>query len=143
MEFTNRASRSEKEEWKFNKSNQNEWAIRTNSELYGSNGSVISEDNPLAVLDQGTLVPDKYDYIALTYVSGGNGVGELETATYKSGGSGGSLTHGGFNIFIGTSAGRLVTGESYNIAIGRLSIYNNNSGSSNVGLGDENPHIIY
>jgi len=78
MEFTNRASRSEKEEWKFNKSNQNEWAIRTNSELYGSNGSVISEDNPLAVLDQGTLVPDKYDYIALTYVSGGNGVGELE-----------------------------------------------------------------
>ena len=31
-----------------------------------------------------------YDYIALTYVSAGNGAGEVETATFKTGGSGGS-----------------------------------------------------
>ena len=31
----------------------------------------------------------KYDYIALTYVSAGNGTGEIETVTYKTGGSGG------------------------------------------------------
>lgn len=31
-----------------------------------------------------------YDFIALTYVSGGNGDGEIETVTYKKGGSGGT-----------------------------------------------------
>jgi len=31
-----------------------------------------------------------YDYIALTYVSAGNGAGEVETATFKTGGSGGT-----------------------------------------------------
>ena len=31
-----------------------------------------------------------YDYIALTYVAAGNGVGEIETVVYKSGGSGGT-----------------------------------------------------
>jgi len=31
-----------------------------------------------------------YDYIALTYVASGNGVGEIETITYKTGGSGGT-----------------------------------------------------
>lgn len=30
----------------------------------------------------GTLVPEKYDQIDLTYVAAGNGVGEVETATY-------------------------------------------------------------
>lgn len=30
----------------------------------------------------GTLVPEKYDQIDLTYVTAGNGVGEVETATY-------------------------------------------------------------
>lgn len=30
----------------------------------------------------GTLVPEKYDQIDLTYVTSGNGVGEVETATY-------------------------------------------------------------
>jgi len=38
----------------------------------------------------GTFVPDAYDYIALTYVSAGNGEGEVETVTYKIGGSGGT-----------------------------------------------------
>ena len=31
-----------------------------------------------------------YDYIALTYVAAGNGVGEIETVVYKTGGSGGT-----------------------------------------------------
>ena len=36
----------------------------------------------------GLSIP-KYDYIALTYVAAGNGVGEIQTVTYKTGGSGG------------------------------------------------------
>lgn len=33
-----------------------------------------------------------YDYIALTYVSAGNGAGEIETVVYKTGGSAGTIT---------------------------------------------------
>ena len=36
------------------------------------------------------LVPTAYDYIALTYVAAGDGAGEIETATFKTGGSGGT-----------------------------------------------------
>ena len=36
------------------------------------------------------LVTDAYDYVELTYVSAGNGLGEIETAVYKSGGAGGT-----------------------------------------------------
>lgn len=35
----------------------------------------------------GSLVPDIYDSIALTYVASGNGQGEIETVTYANGGS--------------------------------------------------------
>ncbi|MBC8553199.1 MAG: hypothetical protein H8D23_26565 [Candidatus Brocadiales bacterium] len=35
----------------------------------------------------GSLVPESYDEITLTYVSAGNGVGEIETVTYKKDGS--------------------------------------------------------
>lgn len=35
----------------------------------------------------GTLVPDKYDYIELTYVSAGAGSGQVETVVYKLSGS--------------------------------------------------------
>lgn len=38
----------------------------------------------------GSLVPESYDYIALTYVAAGDGMGEIETVTYKTGGSGGT-----------------------------------------------------
>jgi hypothetical protein len=31
----------------------------------------------------GSLVPNVYDAISLTYVASGNGVGEIETAVYK------------------------------------------------------------
>jgi hypothetical protein len=41
----------------------------------------------------GTLVPDKYDDIVLTYVPSGNGVGQIQTVTYKlSGGTIATLT---------------------------------------------------
>jgi hypothetical protein len=36
------------------------------------------------------LVPEAHDYIALTYVAAGNGEGEIETVTYKSGGAAGT-----------------------------------------------------
>lgn len=38
----------------------------------------------------GALIPEAHDYIALTYVAAGNGAGEIETVTYKTGGAGGS-----------------------------------------------------
>lgn len=38
----------------------------------------------------GSLIPDAHDYIAVTYVASGNGAGEIETATYKSGGAAGT-----------------------------------------------------
>ena len=37
---------------------------------------------------EGLSIP-KYDYISLTYVASGNGVGEIETVTYKTGGASG------------------------------------------------------
>lgn len=46
--------------------------------------------NPLPVSQLNSLITDVYDYIALTYVSAGNGIGEIETVTYKSGGSAGT-----------------------------------------------------
>ena len=38
----------------------------------------------------GNLVPETFDYVALTYVAAGNGAGEIETVVYKTGGSGGT-----------------------------------------------------
>lgn len=38
----------------------------------------------------GGLVTSQYDYIALTYVPSGNGVGQIQTVTYKTGGSAGT-----------------------------------------------------
>ncbi len=38
----------------------------------------------------GALITVPYDYVALTYVPSGNGAGEIQTATFKTGGSGGT-----------------------------------------------------
>jgi len=46
--------------------------------------------NPLAVSMANSLVPEIYNYIALTYVAAGNGAGEIETVTYKTGGASGT-----------------------------------------------------
>lgn len=42
------------------------------------------------VLTPGGLSIPVHDYIAITYVVAGNGVGEIETVVYKTGGSGGT-----------------------------------------------------
>lgn len=45
-------------------------------------------DNPaVRVINFNSLVPSSYDAIDLTYVASGNGVGEVETVTYKLSGS--------------------------------------------------------
>lgn len=36
------------------------------------------------------LVPESHDYISMTYVAAGNGEGEIETVTYKTGGAAGT-----------------------------------------------------
>ena len=38
----------------------------------------------------GSFVAEAFDYIALTYVPSGNGVGEIQTAVYKTGGAAGT-----------------------------------------------------
>lgn len=43
----------------------------------------------LQQVTEGLSIP-KHDYIALTYVAAGNGTGEIETVTYKSGGASGT-----------------------------------------------------
>jgi len=47
-------------------------------------------DVAVRVLNFGDLIPDSYDYIALTYVAAGNGAGQIETVTYKTGGASGT-----------------------------------------------------
>jgi hypothetical protein len=51
----------------------------------GSDSAILTELRKLI----GFEIP-AYDYIALTYVSSGNGQGEIETVTYKKGGASGS-----------------------------------------------------
>lgn len=53
-----------------------------------NNYMIVNSDGSLNI--SGELVPKVFDYIALTYVSAGNGTGEIETVTYKTGGSSGT-----------------------------------------------------
>lgn len=62
-------------------------------------------------LGGGALVPETYDYMALSYVAAGNGAGEIETITYKTGGASGTTVatltlayDGSDNIFTITKA---------------------------------------
>lgn len=50
----------------------------------------VNADGELIVNPEAGFEIPAYDYIALTYVASGNGAGEIETATFKTGGSGGS-----------------------------------------------------
>lgn len=47
--------------------------------------------NGLRTSDQAQLLPMGYDYLELTYVTSGNGIGEIETVTYKTGGAAGTV----------------------------------------------------
>lgn len=51
---------------------------------------VLWVDATGGIVSPGGLVDVEYDYVALTYVAAGNGEGEIETATYKLGGAGGT-----------------------------------------------------
>jgi hypothetical protein len=49
-----------------------------------------AEDAAFRNINIASLVPEAYDYIALTYVTSGDGIGEIETVTYKTGGASGT-----------------------------------------------------
>lgn len=52
--------------------------------------SAIQNSQTTLLQGIGGFILTGYDYIALTYVAAGNGVGEIETAIFKTGGSGGT-----------------------------------------------------
>lgn len=55
--------------------------------------SLAAQAADIALLEDrlgGDLVPEAFDFIELTYVAAGNGEGEVETATYKTGGAAGT-----------------------------------------------------
>lgn len=62
----------------------------------GSLATSTKQDEQTAILNElndklaSSLVPEVYDYVAITYVPSGDGIGEIQTVTYKTGGSGGS-----------------------------------------------------
>lgn len=65
----------------------------TNSTLSNIDTSLNNMEADLDELNSrlaGSLVPETFDYVSLTYVTVGDGIGEVETATYKLGGAGGS-----------------------------------------------------
>lgn len=61
-------------------------AVATNASLDAIEADIDELNARLA----GNLVPEAFDYLALTYVTVGNGIGEIETVVYKTGGSGGT-----------------------------------------------------
>lgn len=63
--------------------------------VYGSDGSNLvtlktDSTGKLQIDSSSGLEIPEHDYIAVTYVAAGNGAGEIETVTFKLGGSGGS-----------------------------------------------------
>ena len=64
------------------------------TELQSANTSLDNIEADIDALNArlaGALVPAEFDYIALTYVAAGNGAGEIETATYRTGGAAGTI----------------------------------------------------
>lgn len=58
----------------------------------GGNSASVTVDGELSVIDTtGKLVPETYDTISLTYVTAGNGIGEIDTVSYFQGGVLGTL----------------------------------------------------
>jgi len=58
----------------------------TNTTLAG----IDTEITDLAAKSASSLVSEAHDYLSLTYVPSGNGVGEIQTVVYKDGGAGGT-----------------------------------------------------
>lgn len=69
-------------------------AAKLSGAYYAITTTLLGSKQALDVNVAGSAVPgfniEDYDYIALTYVAAGDGVGEIETATFKTGGSGGT-----------------------------------------------------
>lgn len=63
-------------------------------EVIKKSGMIPNDSTPnqyaLRVFPISGLVPSTYDYISLTYVASGNGIGEIETVVYKTGGASGT-----------------------------------------------------
>jgi hypothetical protein len=53
--------------------------------------NIESDINSLNARLAGNLVPEEFDYLAFTYVAAGNGAGEIETVTYRTGGAAGTI----------------------------------------------------
>jgi len=63
------------------------------TELQSANTSLDNIEADIDALNArlaGNLVPETFDYIAITYVAAGNGAGEIETVVYKTGGAAGT-----------------------------------------------------
>jgi hypothetical protein len=53
-------------------------------------GVLVPGGTPIPVIQENTLVPVEYDSISLTYVPSGDGVGQIQTVTYYTGGLSGT-----------------------------------------------------
>jgi hypothetical protein len=74
-------------------SNSTKAAVDQNRASYADDAiarRVLQVDGSGNIVSPSGLIDVEFDYIALTYVAAGNGAGEIETATYKTGGSGGT-----------------------------------------------------
>lgn len=63
-------------------------SILSNIEAYDA--AIQADLDSLNARLAGSLVPETFDYQAISYVASGNGAGEVETITYKTGGAGGT-----------------------------------------------------
>jgi len=54
-------------------------------------GHRVDDDAFLITRSLASLINFDFDYINITYVTAGDGIGEIETVTYKTGGSGGTV----------------------------------------------------
>jgi hypothetical protein len=64
---------------------KNEYTKLQKISLHDENDAAFTNDNPLPVSDLSYLVSEKYTKVELTYVTVGNGIGEIETALYYNG----------------------------------------------------------
>ena len=51
----------------------------------------VDTSGNLAIRNFSQLVPEEHDHLTITYVAAGDGAGEIETVTYRTGGAGGTV----------------------------------------------------
>lgn len=68
-----------------------DYALAANQTTANASLANIESDlNELNARLAGNLVPETFDYLELAYVTSGNGIGEIETVIYKTGGAAGT-----------------------------------------------------